>query len=87
MKLAKVHRILKFKQFDWSKKYTDFHTGKRKNAAHSFEKIFLKLISNSIFGKTKKNLRKRISAKVVNNAKDYVTCISKSPFVSQKIFS
>ena len=33
------------------------------------------------------NLRKRVSVKLVNNAKDYVRCISKPSFVSQKIFS
>ena len=33
------------------------------------------------------NLRKRISVKLVNNAKDYLRCISKPSFISQKIFS
>ena len=33
------------------------------------------------------NLRKRINAKLVNNAKDYFRSISKQIFVSQKIFS
>ena len=32
-------------------------------------------------------LRKRIKVKVISNAKDYVECISKPSFVSQKIFS
>ena len=41
-------------------------------------------MNNSIFGKTMENVRKRISVKLVNNAKEYVRCIS---FVSQKIFS
>ena len=41
-------------------------------------------MNNSVFGKTMDNLRKRIS---VNNAKDYVKCISKPSFVSQKTFS
>ena len=51
------------------------------------KKIFLKLMKNSVFGKTMENLRKIINVKLVNNAKDYVKCISKSSFVSQKIFS
>ena len=33
------------------------------------------------------NLRKRITVKLVNNAKDYVRYISKSSFVSQEVFS
>ena len=33
------------------------------------------------------NLRKRIGVKLVNNYKDFVRCISKPSFISQKIFS
>ena len=79
--------ILKFKRSDWLKKYIDFNTDKRKNAANFFEKDLFKLMNNSVFGKTMENLRKRISVKLVNNAKDYVRCISKPSFVSRKIFS
>ena len=44
-------------------------------------------MNNATFGKTMENLKKRISVKLVNNAKDYVRDISKPSFVSQKIFS
>ena len=42
---------------------------------------------NSVFGKTMENLRKRICVELINNVKDYVRCVSRPSFVSQKIFS
>ena len=87
MKLTKAHKILNFKPSDWFKNYIDFNTDKSKNSANSFEKDFFILMNNNVFGKTMENLKKRISVKLVYNAKDYARCISKPSFVSQKIFS
>ena len=53
------------------KKYIDFNTDKRKNAADSFEKDIFKLMNNSTFGKTMESLRKRINVRLVNNAGYY----------------
>ena len=72
MKLTKGHRILKSRPSDWLKKYIDFNTGQTKNEANSFEKDFFKLMNKSVFGKTMQNVRKRISVRLINNAKDYV---------------
>ena len=59
--------MLKFKQSDWMKKYINFNTEKRKNAANNFNKDLLKLMINSVYGKTMENLRKRINVRLVNN--------------------
>ena len=45
LKLTKMHKVLKFKQSDWMKKYVDLNTKKRTNAAYSFEK---KIMINSV---------------------------------------
>ena len=50
------------------------------------KKIFCKLMNSSVFGKTMENLRKRIRVKLIINPKDYIRCVSKPIFISQKIF-
>ena len=47
----------------------------------ALKKIFFKLVNNSVFGKTMKNLIKRVKIRLANNDKDYRKYVS---FVSEK---
>ena len=86
MNLTKIYRELKFKHSDWMKKYIDFNTEKRTNAANSFEKDYLKLIINSVYGKAMENLRKRINVRLVNNETDFLKYTSRLTHITHKIF-
>ena len=46
------------------KKYIDFNTEKRMNAANDFEKDFFKLMINSVYGKIMDSLWKRINVSI-----------------------
>ena len=50
------------------------------------KKIFLKLMINSIYGKTIENLRKRINVRLVNNEKDFLKYTSRPTYVAHKLF-
>ena len=66
------------------KKYIDFNTEKRANAANVFEKDFLKLMINSVYGKTMENLPKRINVTLINNAEDFSKYASKPTYITHK---
>ena len=59
------------------KKYIDFNTIKRMNAANEFKKYFFKLMINSVYGKAIENLRKRISVRLVTIEKDFLKYTSR----------
>ena len=86
MKLTKIHRVLKFQQSDWMKKYINFNTKKRMNTANDFEKDFFKLIINFVYRKKIENLRKRINVRLVNNEKDFLKYTSRPTFITHKMF-
>ena len=59
MILTAVHKGISFNQSPWMEPYIRKNTELRKCASNSFEEDFFKLMNNSVFGKTIKNIRKR----------------------------
>ena len=49
-------------------------------------KIFFKLMINSAYGKTMKNLQKRISVRLVTNEKGFLKYTSKPTHITHKVF-
>ena len=68
------------------KKYIAFNTKKRINATNDFENDVFKLMINSVYGKTMKNLRKRMNVRLVNNEKDFLKYTSRPTYITHKIF-
>ena len=77
MELKKIHRVLKYKQKDWMKRYIDFNTQRRKEDTNEADKNHFELSNNAIYGKTMKNMGKRIKIRVVKNAKDFIKYTSR----------
>lgn len=62
MVLTKIHKVFRFRQSTFLKKYIDFCTELRKNSKTRFDSLCFKLMVNSVFGKW------------LERTRDYLTC-------------
>ena len=76
----------KFKQKDWMKPYIDFNTQRRKEATNEADKNHFKLLNNTVYGKTMKNMRKRIKIRIIKNSQDSIKYTSRPTCVNWKVF-
>ena len=85
--LKKVHRVIEFDQSAWLKPYIDMDTELRAKASNDFEKVFFKLMNNTVFGKAMENIRRHRDIKLVTNTKAYLKNVMKPNFKSGVLFS
>ena len=76
--------MIKGNQDAWLKPYIDMNTDLRKKRKNGFEKDFLKLMNNSVFGKTMKNARKHRYIKLVATEKRRNYLVSEPNYYTTK---
>ena len=86
MKLTAVHGRIAFRQSYWLRPYISKNTELRKKSKNQFEKSFLKLMNNSVFGKTIENIRNRQNVTLIDNRGKALKLPSKPNFDSATIF-
>ena len=72
VKITKIHRGIKFEEGAWLKEYINLKTKLRieaKQFGNNFEVDFFKLMNNSVFGKTLKNIRNRVDIRLISSDK------------------
>ena len=87
IKISVPHRVISFKQKEWLKVYIDFNTEKRSHAKNKFQQDFYKLASNSVYGKSFENVRKRVNIHMVTEEPKAIKLFSKNNFKTAKHFN
>jgi len=68
------------------KQFIDLNTSLRAKASNDFEKDFFKLMNNSCFGKTMKNIEKRVDIRLVTDKTHALKLVALPNYESRRIF-
>ena len=82
-----MHRVIKFNQKVWIKSYIEINSELRKKAKNDLEKDFFRLMNNSFFGETIKNVRKHRNIKLVTTEKIRNCLVSEPNYYSTEVFT
>ena len=87
MELTKIHRVVKFRQSNFLKKYIDLCTKKRAASKTPFAKRLYKLYVNAVYGKFIEQVRDYVECKICHTQKQTLKWISCPRYTSMKIIS
>ena len=79
--------MIKFHKNTYIKRYIDLNTKLRQKTKTNFEKKFLKLMNNAVFGKTVKNERKNGNIKLVTTKRRRNYLVSEPNYHNRKFFT
>lgn len=86
LRITKVHSGIKFQESAWLEKYILLNTELRTRASNDFEKDFLKLMNNSVFGKTMEAIENRFDIRLVGSAARAAKLVAKPSYERTTIF-
>ena len=79
IKVNKINKISTFDEKDFLKECIDLNTELRKHEKNDLEKDLFKLMNNSIFGKSMKNVLNKSNVKLINNDPEKLLKLIKEP--------
>ena len=79
--------MIKFNQNAWLKRYIDKNADIRKKVKNDFEKDFLKLMNNAVFGETMEHVKKHRDIELVTTERRRNYLVSEPNYHITKIFT
>ena len=79
--------MIKFNQNAWLKRYIDKNVDIRKEVKNDFEKDFLKLMNNAVFGKTMEHVKKQRDIELVTTERRRNYLVSEPHYHITKTFT
>lgn len=87
MKITKIHSGITFQESTLLKAYISLNTELRTRSKNDFEKDFFKLMNNSVYGKTMKNIRSRVDIRLATDKSQAKKLICQPNYKRRTIFS
>jgi len=85
--LTRIYRVVAFAQRPFILPFVTYCNEQRKNAKSQFESNLYKLLANSFYGKTCKNVRRRCNVRLITDKKKFVRAVSKANYKRLQIIN